>query len=777
MLSALVGSNEHLLLSRNKSNPSDMFNKLLTPIIFFLLLALPACVSCQRNSQITEQTALQQMRDSMLQGKFPSDDFLAEVERRFANTQVGALTKLLRAYALIQQGNPNLAAEILDTKIIGQKTTLEDYRLWLRGKALKDVGKYAEALDVLQTLIKNYPDSLRLEDARFMASESALQIGRYDLARKIIEELIAKNHPRALFLNAQSYELSGDREKALKFYRLASAYGIGTDAGSQADAKITMLGEQTSPQTQEEALIRAERLFEIKRFADALKAYDDAMRFAPLPASANLKRLQALVNLKRTTEAQGLLGLIPEKLKEQAYYHLALGYASSRQWDEARRLTSEMLRTFPKSNSTAKTLVEVGLKARDAKNKAEARYYFQLAVTNFPELVEVAKAQFELAWFEHEAGNFAVSSRMFIEHLARYVDKDNSFRGRAGYWAARDAERAGRLREACAIYDAVIYRYSANWYGYLAVQRLNDLKKLGRCSGDNLPQDALTLRAIENLKTVTISAETATQKEEMRLIRSDQLSMVGLFDWAMDELQEASKSAPRSPKINLAIAKLYRVRNENANALLALARSYPDYSQMFPEEMSREEWAIFYPLEHWDRIKFWARQRNLDPYQVAGLIRQESVFNVRAKSSANAYGLMQLLIPTARNVARKYGISAEITEEALYEPDLNICLGTAYLRDMLDRFGRIEYAAAAYNAGPLRIPQWKATLPTEIDEFVESIPFNETRGYVQGVIRNTAQYRRLYDENGNFRPNVGAKIMRERVVQSQQQDEQPAVSE
>ena len=82
------------------------------------------------------------------------------------------------------------------------------------------------------------------------------------------------------------------------------------------------------------------------------------------------------------------------------------------------------------------------------------------------------------------------------------------------------------------------------------------------------------------------------------------------------------------------------------------------------------------------------------------------------------------------------------------------------MRDQLDKFGRIEYMAVAYNAGPGRVPQWRATLPAEMDEFVEAIPFRETKGYVQGVIRNTAQYRRLYDENGNFRPNVGTKPLR-----------------
>jgi soluble lytic murein transglycosylase len=91
---------------------------------------------------------------------------------------------------------------------------------------------------------------------------------------------------------------------------------------------------------------------------------------------------------------------------------------------------------------------------------------------------------------------------------------------------------------------------------------------------------------------------------------------------------------------------------------------------------------------------------------------------------------------------------------------LNIELGTAYMRDQLSKFGRIEYMAVAYNAGPGRVPQWQATLPFEMDEFVEAIPFRETKGYVQGVIRNSAQYRRLYDDNGKFKPNVGTRPLR-----------------
>ena len=280
-----------------------------------------------------------------------------------------------------------------------------------------------------------------------------------------------------------------------------------------------------------------------------------------------------------------------------------------------------------------------------------------------------------------------------------------------------------------------------------------------QCNATTTVTDQIA-KASANLKLVTAAPETAGPKELELAARSEELGSVALFDWAIDELTEAKKTANNSPKINLALAHFYRFKNDNVNALLALAKSYPDYSQMFPEEMSKEEWDVFYPLSNWTEIKYWAGQRHLDPYQVAGLIRQESVFNPKARSGANAYGLMQLILPTAQVMARKYGSQSNVSVDQLYQPPVNIELGTAYMRDMFDKYGQIEFVAVAYNAGPNRVPQWRSTLPPDVDEFVEAIPFKETKGYVQGVIRNAAQYRRLYDDSGLFRSNVGTRPLR-----------------
>ncbi len=736
-------------------------------LTLFLAPFNTSCASAFEPAQ-TEEQALQSLRQMTKDGSLPLESAVAQIESRFANTRTGALAKLLRAQIRFVGGDANGAADILNSNVFRTKTAVADYALWLRGKAFLQAQKYAEAMSVFEQLTKDFPNSLRAREAKILWAQSALAAGRAENIPFFVRDLIEKNDADALLAVAKSFEQQGNQANAVAFYRKVYFYGAGTNASREAETKLTSMAQSLAPQTAEEITARADKLFEAKNYAEAQKAYDNLILSFPAAATPqmNLRRMIISANLKNGAQAQNAFNLIPAsaKEKEEAYFQLVKAFANARQWAQARATVDEMRQRFPAGSFVPKALIAAGMSARDAKNSLNESFFLKNAVAGFPNALEVAQAQFELAWLEHDAGNYAVSSQMLTEHLARYADKDTTYRGRAGYWAARDSERGGKMPEACALYDAVLYRYGANWYGYLAAQRMANLRASGKCraaaAATNFAKDSLVEKAIANLKTVTVAKETSTAKEQERFTKAEQLSAVGLFDWAIDELNDAARTAPNSPKVKFAVAKLYRLRGDNTSALLALARSYPDYSQMFPEEMSREEWEIFYPLTNWQDIKLWAKNRNLDPYTVAGLIRQESVFNQRAKSKADAYGLMQLIIPTARAVARKYGNSAVITGETLFQPALNIELGTAEMRSQFDKFGRLEYVAVAYNAGPGKVPQWRATLPFEMDEFVEEIPYKETRGYVQGVVRNSAQYRRLYDDNGNFKSNVGTRPLR-----------------
>jgi soluble lytic murein transglycosylase len=734
-------------------------------VALLAVASLPFLMSAScltRPQTLGEQKALDSLRSMTRNDVLPAENVVLEIENQFPRTKAAALARILRARIKLNARDFAGAATLLDTKLIAEQTSIADYALFMRADALEQAGKPQEARAIYQQLMQEYPASLRARDAALRAADLMMKSGAAAAVPLLLKDLAQADDPAALLATAKAYEQSSDQNRALISYRRLYFFAPASTESAEAATSITRLGSTTSPASTEEAITRADRLYTARKFADALTAYSDSFTKFPATASTEnqLRRGIAAHSARKTPDAVAALSAVPTSAGEtraEALFYLAQTYARARQWEQARATAEELRKTFPNSNFTPKAFVAVGQIAEEARNQADASYFNRAAVNGFGSSIEVAQAQFDLAWDAHEARNFTESSRMLTEHLAYYADKNTDNRGRAGYWAARDSERAGKLAEARALYEAMQERYDANWYGYLAKQRLDVLSR--NTQAKTFPADSIVARAVANLKTVTVAEETAGPEEDARIVKADQLWNIGLDDWAVKELTKAAEKGPDSPKINLAIAKIYRSDDDNVRALNTLRRSFPDYSQMKPEEMTREQWDVFYPLAYWDIIVQESQARSLDPYQVAGLIRQETIFMTRARSGAAAYGLMQVLVPTGRLTARKYGVSREITAESLYEPRLNIQLGTAYLRDQIDKFGRIEYVAAAYNAGPGRAVRWKASLPLEIDEWAEAVPFKETRGYVQGVVRNRLQYLRLYDQKGNFKPEVGSKVV------------------
>jgi hypothetical protein len=160
-----------------------------------------------------------------------------------------------------------------------------------------------------------------------------------------------------------------------------------------------------------------------------------------------------------------------------------------------------------------------------------------------------------------------------------------------------------------------------------------------------------------------------------------------------------------------------------------------------PNLLSRSILQLLYPLEQFDQIKL--INEDADPYLILALVRQESAFDVSAKSSAGAQGLMQLQWPTAKAFER-------VTPKQLWEPRVNLRVGVKYFKKLEKRFqGRLDYTLAAYNAGPERIKNWALRYPVQDALlFLDLLPLQETRDYVSSIARNYFWYRRLYANFG-----------------------------
>jgi soluble lytic murein transglycosylase len=200
-----------------------------------------------------------------------------------------------------------------------------------------------------------------------------------------------------------------------------------------------------------------------------------------------------------------------------------------------------------------------------------------------------------------------------------------------------------------------------------------------------------------------------------------------------------------TPAIQATIAWVDRQRGDLRAGINAMKRAYPQYMAAGGEQLPDELLKVLFPVNYWPLIQRYSAERQLDPYMIAALIAQESTFAADAKSSANAYGLMQLLPSTARSYAKTLRLTKRFSIGLLTTAETNIRLGTAYFADLIKQFGNAHYALATYNAGPNRVARWISERPgIERDEFIDDIPFPETQNYVKRILGTAEDYRRLY---------------------------------
>jgi soluble lytic murein transglycosylase len=223
------------------------------------------------------------------------------------------------------------------------------------------------------------------------------------------------------------------------------------------------------------------------------------------------------------------------------------------------------------------------------------------------------------------------------------------------------------------------------------------------------------------------------------------LLVLDLYDQALDELRYAQKMWGDSPAIQATIGWIHRERGDLRPGINAMKRAYPQYLAAGGEKLPTDILKVLYPVNYWDLIRRYSAEHQLDPYLIAALIAQESTFTEDIKSSANAYGLMQLLPSTGRQYARMLGLTRRFSISLLTTAEPNIKMGTAYFADLVKQFGGAHYALATYNAGPNRVARWIAERPgIERDEFIDDIPFPETQNYVKRVLGTAEEYRRIY---------------------------------
>ncbi|PWU04940.1 MAG: hypothetical protein C5B51_15880 [Terriglobia bacterium] len=543
---------------------------------------------------------------------------------------------------------------------------------------------------------------------------------------------------------ADSYQAAGELARAADFYqRIYYQYVSGDAATRAAAALVTLkdaLGPAYPPPLPQQMLQRADRLMDSREYRQARSEYEAlAGQLADLERDQARVRIGAADFLGGNTAAaypylRGL-DLTQSEADAERLYYLEECARRLTDDDEISSALKRLAERYPRSPWRLKALLSAANRFLLANRPADFVPLYRAVYEDFPSSAAAPQSHWKIAFQAYlEKRNDA--SDLLREHLLRYPAHASA--GSTLYFLGRIAEADSEWTSARAYYTRLDTSFPNTYYAVLARQRLSR-PEIGSASAPAKAADFLAGLALPAAKPVPAEATSATAA---RIERSHLLRTAGLDDLADGELRFGARNGGQPALLGMEMAGSAEAAYQ---ALRMMKSMTSDYLNLPLASAPRKYWELLFPIPYRESLQANARANELDPYLVAGLIRQESEFNPQALSRANAYGLTQVRPDTGRQYARRAGVT-RFTNRLLFQPAANLKIGTIVLRSMLDQNGgNLEQTLASYNAGPHRVAEWLTWRTySEPAEFVESIPFTETREYVQAVLRNADIYRRLY---------------------------------
>jgi soluble lytic murein transglycosylase len=616
---------------------------------------------------------------------------------------------------------------------------LEAFHSFYLGQAHFYAGDPAAAAKAFERALEKAPPSLAVR-ARARLGEALLAAGEAQQAAPVLEAAAsAEPTPELLFQRARTRRLTGNLageradlktvalrhpahpygEEALKQLEaltpavaltlgehLQRARGL-LEAGAPAKALAELETAEvrkrvkTGVEKAQVALLRARALLAQGKAEDAEKALAVARKGPPSVASEALlvaaRRALRTDNAKARELMAALDKAYPkESAGEEGGYFVGWIFLQEGRYEDAAKALAAYDARYPRSGRRDDAMWFRGLALIRLEKYAEAREVLNQLVTGFPRSKLVPQAR---------------------------------------YWMARSQELAGAGAEVTGpAYEAVIATGPASFYALLASERL---RELGRVPPPPFPQAPKQLE-IERPPELELAVA---------------LARTGLFRDATAEV-ESRAARIRGAEQALAFSHALLQLGEYGHAHSVAARHLwgKAFGARAPDAL-----AAFYPRAWASAVQSEAVRQAVDPFLVWAIMRRESAFKPEVLSSADARGLMQIIPPTANEIAKHLAEPTPAPAE-LFSPDRSIRYGSWYLAALMKRFSHPVLVAAAYNGGPSAVLRWvKENGELPLDLFVEIIPFKETRGYVKQVVADLFLYHAFYGD-ASARPKLQLKL-------------------
>jgi soluble lytic murein transglycosylase len=616
---------------------------------------------------------------------------------------------------------------------------LREYSLYWTAATNLALRNTADSLGQLQQFRRDFPDSVLTDQALQSLGEAALALNQPAAALEALDGYSATaEKPVLLFLRAEVREQAGQPLEAATDYEAIYLRFPSSEQSRESALKLeflrSSLGDKFPAIPLDRRMAHAASLYNAKYWSEARTEYAQI-----LPQLSGVDREEVELRVLQCGMALGAgpseisaLKISDATVDAERFYTLAQYYRTLPQETEMVAAVESATTRAPSSRWAGLSLFVAGNYYWVQLDRDRAANYYTRFVGGFPTAPEATPAQWRTAWVA-VLKRQPEASQLLAEHLRRFPG--SQFTPDALYWLGRLAEEAGNSGLARAYYEKLTERFPQNYFESSAAARL-------RALGPGAPADPEVLATIPppppaQSMSVAIPAAAADRQARANALRSI------AFDASAELELRAAYAVTGEPRLLLEAAQAAVNAGHCGAAIVTIRQLYPQLESRPFSEVPREAWLAAYPMPFESSIRQGSARAGVDPMLTAGLIRQESAFEPEARSSANAVGLMQLLPKTARLVAKQAKV--RYSRAQLFDPEYNVHLGTIYFAGLDKSFGSVESALAAYNAGEDHVNSWTAGQKyREPAEFVDSIPFTETREYVEIVTRNADIYRKLY---------------------------------